>query len=81
MLFGDGEGFGATVRVRVEGEGCVVVEEFVFCAQPNPAQQTTIEVVTRILFSMIVSSEFSHRVTETVNKNKSIAFYVISVSL
>src|SRR5438094_691873 len=48
--FGVGEGFGATVRVRV-----VVVEEFEFWAHTNMALSKTIEAMTRNLFNMISS--------------------------
>ena len=50
--FGLGDGLdGATVRVRVVGS---TVDEFEFCANAMPAQQTKTEVMTRSLF--IISS-------------------------
>jgi hypothetical protein len=48
---GFGDGWAATVRVRVDGE-LIVSEEFEFCAQPHPAHDAIIEVATRSFFSI-----------------------------
>jgi hypothetical protein len=55
--FGVGEGFGATVRVRVDG----VVDEFVFCAQARLAQATTTETITRKIFTIVSSLNVAKR--------------------
>src|SRR2546425_11169242 len=61
--FGLGDGFGgATVRVRVVGS---TVDEFEFCANATPAQETKIEAMTSRLFIISSSKKFGHRGTET----------------
>lgn len=51
---GVGVGFGATVRVRLDGE---VVLELLFCANDTSALATIIEAMTRDLFIICISSE------------------------
>jgi hypothetical protein len=79
-VFGVGDGFGATVRVRLEGE---VVLELLFCAQVTDALATTIDAMTRDLFIICISSE--RLATEAPRhrdqRKNSVSFLCVSASL
>jgi hypothetical protein len=57
-VFGVGEGLGATVRVRLDGD------VLLFCASAAPALTSTIERIIASLFIVSISSKGSHKGAE-----------------